>query len=183
MLALALFGPGGPAVAQVPPPEALGQMLEVLSDPEVKAWLEAQANTPPVVPATSAASDLGTLSQRLDMIRAHGEALIGAFPAVPAQFERARDILLIEFNDEGLFVILALIASFIAGGMGLDWLVRLMTGSYRDWMKSIPMTNPHGRLRALGARILYAALLIAAFVIGSGTSSPSASLASARMPA
>lgn len=167
MLAFALSGLGGPIAAQEPPSAKLEQLLEVLSDPEVKAWVELQAKATPAVPQPDAAPADRMITRSLDMIRTHGELLIGAFPALPAQFQRARDILLIEFNDQGAFVILALVAGFIAGGMGLDRLMRSLTGAYRDWMKAIPMTNPRGRLLALGARILYAVMLIAAFVIGS----------------
>lgn len=164
---LALCGFSGQVVAQQPPPAKLEQLLEVLSDPEVRAWLELQSKAAPAAPLPAVASIGAMMSSRLDMIRTHGEELIRAFPALPAQFGRARDILLVEFQDQGLFVIFALIAGFIAGGLGLDWLVRRLTVAYRDWMKAIPMTNPLGRLKTLGARILYAAMLVAAFVIGS----------------
>ena len=167
MLALALFGFDGPAAAQEPPPAKLEQLLEVLSDPAVRGWLEAQAKAMPDAPQPVVVGDGRMVSHSLDMIRAHGARLISAFPALPAQFQRARDILLIEFNTKGPFVIFALVAGFIAGGMGLDWLLRSITGGYRDWMKSIPLTNPRGRLTALGARLLYAVILMAAFVIGS----------------
>lgn len=118
MFTMALCGLGGPAAAQEPPPVKLEQLLEVLSDPEVKAWVEAQTKALSAVPQPDAVLDGRMISHSLDMIRAHGERLINAFPALPAQFQRARDILLIEFDDEGPLVILTLIAAFIAGGLG-----------------------------------------------------------------
>ena len=159
---------GGPVAAETPPPAKVEQLLDILSDPEVRTWLEAQSKSlPAVAPQPEAARDGAMMSSGLAMIRSHAEGLIRAFPALPAQFERARNILLAEFQDEGLFVILALIAGFIAGGIGMDQLLRSRTRAYRDWMKSIPTTNPLGRLKTLGARTLYATMMVAAFMLGS----------------
>jgi moderate conductance mechanosensitive channel len=169
MLALVLSGFAGPAPAQTPPPAKVEQLIEVLSDPEVRAWLDQQlaSNAPlPVAPSTGM-KDAAMMSTGLTMIRAHGEELVRAFPGLPAQFDRAHVILMREFQEHGLLGILALIAGFIAAGIGLDQLLRSRMGAFRDWMKSIPTTNPAGRLKGLGARLLYAALLIAAFVTGS----------------
>lgn len=168
MLALALFAFGCPSAAQEAPPAKVEQLLEILADPAVKAWLDQQSKagatvaTPP-----AAAKEAPMMSSGLAMIRTNAEALISAFPTLPAQFARARAVLLAEFNDAGLFVTLALIAGFIAGGIGMDKLLRSRTGAYLDWMKSIPKTNPLGRLKSLGARSLFAAMMVAAFMVGS----------------
>ena len=107
------------------------------------------------------------MSSGLAMIRSRGQDLIRAFPGLPVQFERARMVLLIEFEEQGLVAIVALIAGFVAAGIGLDKLLRSRMGGYRDWMNAIPTSIPAGRLRGLGVRFLYAMLSIAAFVIGS----------------
>ncbi|AZL58737.1 mechanosensitive ion channel family protein [Tabrizicola piscis] len=168
MLALVLGGFAGSAVAQVQPPAKVEQLLEVLSDPEVRAWLDAQLAAPSAaVPQPGAADAASQMSSVLARIRNHAEALIHAFPTLPAQMARARDILLVEFKDRGPLSVLVLLAAFIAGGIGLDKVLRSLTGGYRAWMTSIPTTNPVGRLKTLGARTLYAAMLIAAFMVGS----------------
>jgi small-conductance mechanosensitive channel len=168
MVALVLAGLAGPAPAQTPPPVKVEQLIEILSDPDVRAWLDAQAAAP--VPEAGAAGDSaegGLVSRRLAMIRAHGQQVAQAFPALPAQFARARDILVYEFAEQGLLGILALILGFIAAGWGFDQFLRSRMRGYIAWMKSIPTTNPMGRLKGLAARILFASLMIAAFVIGS----------------
>ena len=169
LVLLALCGFAGPALAQTPPPPKVERLIEVLSDPEIRAWLDQQLKSNAPVPITPSAStkEAAMMSTGLTTIRAHGADLIRAFPGLPAQFDRARIILKRELQEQGLLVVLALIAGFIAAGIGLDQLLRSRMGGYRDWMKSIPTTIPAGRLRGLGARSLYAALLIAAFVIGS----------------
>ncbi len=169
LVLLALSGFAGPALAQTPPPAKVERLIEVLSDPEVRAWLDQQlkSNAPVPIAPSATTKEAAMMSTGLTMIRAHGADLIRAFPGLPAQFDRARGILMREFQDRGLVVILALIAGFVAAGIGLEKVLRSRMGGYRDWMKSIPTTNPVGRLRGLGARILYALMMIAAFMLGS----------------
>ncbi len=157
-----------PALAQTPPPAKVTELIEILSDPAVRAWLDAQSDAEiSTAPAPGSAENAPMMSSGLAMIRSNGQDLIAAFPTLPAQFARAQSILLSEFKEQGLVVIMALIAGFVAAGIGLDQLLRSRTGGYRDWMKAFPTTNPAGRLKGLGARFLYAVMLIAAFVIGS----------------
>jgi len=50
MLALVLCA--WPALAQTPPPAKVGELIEILSDPGVRAWLDAQSNADgPAAPA------------------------------------------------------------------------------------------------------------------------------------
>lgn len=169
VLAATLFGLAGFAAAQSPPPEKVEQLIDILSDPAVKAWLVQQTQTPPPAPVTETppADATSLLSTVLAMIKNHGQTLIEAFPRLPAQFERARNIFLVEFEDRSRLGILALILGFIAAGFGLERLARLALKGYRQWMARIPIDDPRGRLKALAARTLYAFIMIAAFTIGS----------------
>ncbi len=169
VLAATLFGLAGFAAAQSPPPEKVEQLIDILSDPAVKAWLVQQTQTPPPAPFTETppADATSLLSTVLAMIKNHGQTLIEAFPRLPAQFERARNIFLVEFEDRSRLGILALILGFIAAGFGLERLARLALKGYRQWMARIPIDDPRGRLKALAARTLYAFIMIAAFTIGS----------------
>ncbi len=169
LLAIIFFALAGLASAQTPPPAKVEQLIEILSDPAVKAWLDQQLKLQQPAAAVPPGGMQATsfLSTGLAMIKSHSRELIDAFPRLPAQFERARMILLLEFEEQGLLGILVLILGLVAAGFGFDKLLRSRLGSYRDWMKSIPTTNPAGRLKGLGARLLYASILIAAFTIGS----------------
>jgi moderate conductance mechanosensitive channel len=173
VLVLAAFA-AGPLQAQstTPPPDKIDKLIELLSDPDVKAWLAAQdakpATPPPATEAGAAQSAMApaTISSGLDVIRAHIRGMVDAVPTLPAQFERAWVILGLEFEDEGLIGIVALIIGLIAVGIGLVGVVFRFTQGYRDWMKAIPKSTAQGRARSLGARLIYATIMTAVFVLG-----------------
>jgi small-conductance mechanosensitive channel len=154
------------AAAEQPPPEKINALIDILSDPQVKAWLEENAKAKTEAPAP-AANSAPMLSTAIESIRGHVRSLLDAVPRLPAQFERARNILLVEFESIGLIGLLLLILGFLAAGLGLDKIARRLMRPYLDWMKSIPFDTPRGRLRGLGARTLFALILILAFTIGS----------------
>ena len=159
-----------PAVAQTPPPEKVDKLIELLSDPTVKTWLESQAKGTPTGPAIESQADpsaTSMMSSRVASIRQHMQLLIEAIPRLPTMFMRAWNILLFEFQGSGLVGILTLILGLIAVGLGLDWFARRATANYREWIKSLPPSTPQGRGKSLLARFLYAAILIGAFTIGS----------------
>jgi len=157
-----------PAFAQSPPPQKIDALIELLNDPTVKAWLAEQKKKSAAAETTQSPTvDVPPLSDLLARIRVHLHEIAAAIPRLPAQFERAWIILLLEFKDEGLIAILALIAGFIAAGLGADRLLRRYTAGYRRWMFAQSHQTPHGRVRALGGRLLYALLTTTAFVIGS----------------
>ena len=165
-----LTGSSLSAAAQTtPPPEKVDTLIELLSDPAIKSWLKEQVTSDRQ--KQTAVSDESTrrpmLSSILTSIRKHVEALLSAIPELPAQIERARIILSLEFETTGLLGILVLIAGFVAAGFGLDQLARYLLRGYLAWMKTLDFQTPHGRVKALGARTIYAAILIAAFTVGS----------------
>ena len=167
---LVLTGSGLSAAAQTtPPPEKVDTLIELLSDPAIKSWLKEQVTSDRQ--KQTAVSDESTrqpmLSSILTSIRKHVEALLSAIPELPAQIERARIILSLEFETTGLLGILVLIVGFVAAGFGLDQLARYLLRGYLAWMKTLDFQTPHGRVKALGARTIYAAILIAAFTVGS----------------
>ena len=165
---LALFAKDGVAAEQLPPQKA-EQLRELLSDPEVAAWLtqQTQAATPAVSQDGTSTDATSWLSTVLAKIKENGRNVLQAYPRLPARFDRTVLILLVEFEEEGLFGIVVLILGFIAAGFGLDKLARLALRPYLRWMKTIATTNPRGRLRVLGVRIIYAFVMAAAFTIGS----------------
>lgn len=167
LLAASDSGLAQSARAAAPAPPKIDQLLQLLSDPEVKAWMAAsQASAP--VPATepeAAAAPL-SVSSALDRARAHLNAMATAVPQLPTQFARAWTILELEFEEEGMVGIVALIFVFLAAGFGLDWVVRRLARPYLKWMVALPYATPQGRVKNLGARIVYAVMRIGAFVIG-----------------
>ena len=68
-----------------PPPEKVEQLLKLLDDPEVKAWITAKGTPPPAeeISVAPSASDFMLWS---NAIRAHLRGIAQAIPAVPTEF-------------------------------------------------------------------------------------------------
>jgi small-conductance mechanosensitive channel len=159
---------GAPAVeAQTAPPqEKIDKLVELLADPQIKAWLEERAKAAPA-PAPEPAAGVPTLAAAIASIRAHIQRLMAAIPTIPTQFERMRNILAVEFEEEGVLGLLLLILGFLAAGYGADQLSRYLLKPYRKWMTSFDYLTPRGRLKGFGARALYLVMVILAFTVGS----------------
>ena len=157
--------PAAAAAAETPAPEKVDKLIELLSDPAVKAWLDQQAKQAPapVAPEETSAMLLG----QVEMIRQHIATLLDTIPLLPAMFERAWIIFGLEFEGDQLLGIIALMVALIAAGFGLDWLARRLAAPYRNWFLSLPWNAPRARVKSLFARLLYAAITTAAFVAGS----------------
>src|SRR5262245_65057845 len=170
LLSFVLAGSGLAAAAPTsPPPEKVDMLLDLLSDPAIKSWLKEQITSDRQKQTAPGAdtTQQPMLSSALASIREHEDSLLLAIPELPAQIERARTILSNEFEARGLLGILALIFSFVAAGFGLDQLTRYLLRGYLAWMKTLDFQTPQDRVKALGARTIYAAILIVAFIVGS----------------
>ena len=151
------------APAAAPAPAKVDQLLQLLEDPDVKAWM-ASRQAPAASP--EAAAPPLSVATLLDRAKAHLDAMATAVPLLPMQFARAWTILELEFEEEGVAGIVALIFVFLAAGFGLDWVVRRLAKPYLKWMVALPYATPQGRVKNLGARIVYAVMRIGAFVVG-----------------
>jgi small-conductance mechanosensitive channel len=169
-LVFMLNGSSLAAAAQAsPPPEKVDQLIELLSDPAIKSWLKEQVTSdrPKQAAAGADTTQHPMLSSILASTRAHAQSILSAIPEMPAQIERAKTILSNEFETTGFLGILALMFGFVAAGFGLDQLARYLLRGYLAWMKTLDFQTPNGRIKALGARTIYAAILIVAFIVGS----------------
>src|SRR5262245_23918927 len=91
------------AQSPTPPPDKIDRLIELLSDPDVKAWLAAQDAKQPAPPPADAGGGESAmapagLSSALDTIRHHIDEEAAAIPTLPAQFDRAWTILGLEFE-------------------------------------------------------------------------------------
>jgi small-conductance mechanosensitive channel len=103
------------------PPEKAKQFLELLSDPEVKAWLEGK------IPAANQAPDLSISEDILSLeagIRARIGALAAAIPRVPDELARAADVVSRDVNTGRPGLVIGILAVLIAVGFGAERLVR-----------------------------------------------------------
>ncbi len=177
-LTVTILSVGSPAWAQTaapttpaaPPPEKLSQLIELLSDPAIKDWVVKQAQSPAVQaePASkSGAMEESAVSATLTHIKSHLERLAAAVTRLPQEFERARDIMMLEFADRGLIGIFLLIAIFVAVGAALSQLAHWRTAELRSWIISLPKNTPQGRAKKLGGRFVFGLIKVGAFMLGS----------------
>ena len=125
LLVLAVLGIGGawaqPAPADLPPAKAK-QFLDLLSDPEVKAWLEGKIPAPPAEePATSAADAISTWEAA---IHDRLGALADAIPRIPEELAGAAAVVSRDVNAGRPGLVIGILAVLIVVGFGAEWLVR-----------------------------------------------------------
>ncbi|WP_430699054.1 mechanosensitive ion channel family protein [Mesorhizobium dulcispinae] len=116
----------GTSWAQQPPvgvpPEKARQFLDLLSDPEVKVWLEgkipAAAEEPP------AASLADAISNWEVAVRARLVALADAIPRIPQELANAAGVVSRDVNSGRPGLVILILAVLIVVGFGAEWLVR-----------------------------------------------------------
>jgi hypothetical protein len=108
--------------AAPPPPAKVEQLLKLLDDPDIKAWITTKGAPPAAeIPAAPSASDFMLWSSA---IRAHLRGLGQAVPAIPAEFAGASSTIMTEIKGRGPGAILVLFAAFAALGFGAEFLFR-----------------------------------------------------------
>ncbi len=116
----------GPSFAQTAPnelpPEKARQFLELLSDPEVKAWLEEKV--PAAAPEPTAAPLADQISNWEAAVRARLSAFATAIPRVPQELSTATGVVSRDVNSGRPGLVVSLLAILVAVGFGVEWLVR-----------------------------------------------------------
>jgi moderate conductance mechanosensitive channel len=165
------FAQTAPA-AEPPAPAKIDQFIQLLSDPEVKTWLEKElskvsTNSAEVQPSETAPMAKSMVSSSLINVRQHIDRIARAFPDLPRQFMQARSTIMSELSDRGLVGVLLLVFVFIAAGIALQRLVYRLTVRFRRWIISLSKDTPQGRAKKISARFLYSGLMVLAFSVGS----------------
>lgn len=152
-------------------PAQVRALLNLLSDPAVRDWIDKQnAQRKPAAPPAPEAQETtasGFVAARLGMIRQHMAELAAALPKLPAELGDAGTILLLEFEESGLFNMLLLILGFIALGFGAEWGFYWIAAGVEKWIVTLPLDTVADRLRAVGVRLSYGTGLVLAFAVGS----------------
>jgi hypothetical protein len=172
----------GPALAQsvapaapgqgAPSPEQLQSLADLLRDPDIQSWLQAQASGKAVA-ATAAIATTGPTSMHqamagwLDGMRAFLHELTATLPLLPAELGRTWTTLAMERQDLGAPRVLILLAVFAALGFGLEWLFWWATTGFRTRMIGASLDSAPERLRAVGQRAGYGIGVLLAFALGS----------------
>ncbi len=117
----------GAAIAQTapaeaaPPPEKVKQWLQLLNDPEVKAWLDSKPAVPPAAPEDSVASGAHDMETQ---IRNHIGRLKIAFANFPAEFSRAAGVASADLNAGQPGKVALIVAILLGVGFAAEWLFR-----------------------------------------------------------
>jgi moderate conductance mechanosensitive channel len=173
LLLLAAIVASGPAPAQPtePSPQPLRELAELLRDPGIQTWLQAQAEGGPAAAAEPPAAPELTVrmmaAAHVDMMHAFLRQLMGALPTLPQELAQAWRKLYADSQDWGLLSIALLLAVFAIFGFGIEWLFWLATARFRERLIATPLDTARERLHAVGRRFAYGVGMVLAFAIGS----------------
>nr|WP_235889883.1 mechanosensitive ion channel family protein [Brucella haematophila] len=102
------------------PPEKVRQLLEVLNEPDVKAWLESKAAPPPAAAPTF--SDM--FASWESAVRNRIAGLADAVPRISQELANGADVIARDVNDGRPGLVIFIVAVLVAVGFGAEWLVR-----------------------------------------------------------
>jgi len=121
------------ALAQADPVELSSEkaqkFLDLMSDPEVKAWLERKVASD--VKEQSPASVSDALSNWEEAIRARLVALASVIPRIPQEFSNAAGVISRDVNSGRPGLVAGILAILIIVGFGAEWLVRRALARFR----------------------------------------------------
>ena len=150
-------------------PAKVRELLDLLADPQVQAWIKTEA-APKAAASTGAAAGAEEqleehFSGRLGDFRAHIAAVIAVIPQLPAQF--ALGIENLNRERQGHLPIVVYVAVFLALGFGVEWLFLRMTARIRHWVSTMPIESVAQRCTALGASLGYRLAAVGIFGVAS----------------
>lgn len=121
------------ALAQADPAELSSekarQFLDLMSDPEVKAWLERKVASGDQEQPDASVADAITSWEAA--IRARLAALAGVIPRIPQEFSNAAGVISRDVNSGRPGLVAGILAILIVAGFGLEWLARRATARFR----------------------------------------------------
>ncbi|KYO56468.1 hypothetical protein AUP44_22140 [Tistrella mobilis] len=173
--------PAAPTPAPAPAdPERVRELMGLLADPAIQAWIAAQAAAGAAAPASPPASAAmlpadaaerrmmaeRLLTARIDGIRAFLGTLKDGLPQIPAELAAAAGTFRARIGAGTGGVILPLLG-FALLGCGFEWAFTRATRPLRRRIEAHPTDRPRMRLRVAGLRALYGLGVLAAFALGS----------------
>lgn len=165
----ALAANQSPAASEEKTPPQIQQLLTLLADPKVEAWLKQQneAKAAAGSPQTAEQSVSHVLDSRLGAIREHLVGLARTIPDLPNQFKRGRALVSADLGENGRAKALLLLAGFVGLGIAVEWVFRKTTQRTRGHLDGLPSETVRDRLHLVALRLAIAVGLVAAFALGS----------------
>lgn len=120
---LLLFLLGATAQAQTPAPgdQKINELVQLLQDPDVQAWLESRKTAPPVASPAKPAAPLSTWEAGL---RAQVDATVAAIPRIPSEIGTAAALTRADAISHGYAPVFVIFGGLIAIGLAAEWLYR-----------------------------------------------------------
>jgi moderate conductance mechanosensitive channel len=172
-LLLVLAAGGSPAQEPSPgprveaPPEKVRELLTLVDDPQVRAWLAgrnavAQAAAPATMPLP-----MTDMTAPAMAVRQHILASLAAVPSALPELRRAGRVLYAEIAERGPWATLLLVGMFLSLGILVERLYWRATSGFRQRLIAMRLDTVDARLKAVGRRLAFGLGWIASFAVGS----------------
>ena len=127
LLCLGAAGVGlAQSVAADVTPEKAKQFLDLMNDPEIKAWLERKVVEPSAAAADWSLAD--SVAAWEQTMRGRLGNLVAAIPRLPAEFAKVAEVAARDVNAGRPGLVLLILAVLVGVGSGAEWLVRQSIG-------------------------------------------------------
>ncbi len=165
-----------PAAPTADPPPKVRDLLDLMGDPQVRAWLDqrkggpsprSEPASPDAAPSHGESVGLNEVMARLAQIQVHLKALVAALPNVADDFSLAGSMVASEFQKQELWRVLRLIALFLVLGYGVEWLFWRATWRFRAHFDDTAPDTVLRRLRIVASRFSLGVGLVLSFAAGS----------------
>lgn len=150
-LSMAGIASAQPGAADVPPEKAK-QFLDLMNDPEIKAWLESKVVEPGAAAADWNLAD--SVAAWEETIRARLGNLLAAIPRLPAEFAKVAAAAARDVNAGRPGLVLLILVVLVAVGLGAEWLVRRSIARVAPDRAGVDATRIATELAALLAFVL-----------------------------
>ncbi len=160
--AVASFAQVSPAPGNSPDNAKISQFMQLLSDPDVQAWLKTQITAPPVgekpdlaLIEEHAMESVGSdLSRRLTGLRAHLADMVAAVPRVHGEIATAVLRVHRERSQTDGIGAMLLVLGFLVTGFAAEWIFRRAVAKVQHRAETNPAATPRERLVRLFARFI-----------------------------
>ena len=172
-IALWLGATTGIAIADntVVPPAKLRLLLDLLNDKEIRGYLDQRqlpksAEAGPASPGWYSASS-AAVAARLAMVRDRFAGIAATLPRLASEFDRAENIFMAEFEDDGIFYIGGYFLLFVGLGLAAERLFHLAMRPARKWLFDLRLETVNERVRTVFARFAYGLGVVLSATLGS----------------
>ena len=142
------------------------QFLELVEDPQVRAWLLSAKPAAEVVPEVTGDQPV-SYAGFATIFRAQAARLLEGLRAFPAETGKAAAVLQAELDASGSARPIFFVLAFVAAGLAAQWLFWWLSRGWRAWIAALQVSNPRDKLIAISVRLLWATCYVLAFALGS----------------